>query len=38
VRNWINVTKGGGIEAGVKGEGGFGYGRFTLFLRGRESG
>lgn len=38
VRSWIDVIKGWGVnERGQPSDGGFGFGKFTVCLRGRDS-
>ncbi|KAI0322387.1 hypothetical protein OF83DRAFT_800169 [Amylostereum chailletii] len=38
VRSWIDAVKGWGVnERGQPSDGGFGYGKFTLYCRGRDS-
>ena len=38
VRSWIDVVKGWGVnERGQPSDGGFGYGKFTLLVDGRDS-
>ena len=38
VRSWIDVIKSWGVnERGQPSDGGFGYGKFTLLVRGRDS-
>lgn len=38
VRNWIDVVKGWGVnERGQPSDGGFGFGKFALCVRGRDS-